>query len=341
MATLPAGTYRLHFDAGTPSLAPEYFDNAITLATATNITVAEGAAVVGRNATLEQAAHITGKITGGGTNLRSIEVVAYTDSDADGEWESVAYTQTEFDGTYDLGGLSGGMYRLHFVDYSDDFVDEWYDDAVDLASADGVTVAKSATVAGINAVLTPTSHITGVVTGPAGAPLADIAVNAYALVDGSSQHVRAGLHRRPRRPTTSARSVGRKPPVEFHDWGGQHAGEFYNDKPGPRVGRTRWPSASRRPRRGSTRSLLPGIGITGRRDEPFRRGLGARPCIVYRLQGGTFEYFEYAEADDAGFYDVTDSTPDTYRAGVLRLAHATSASSGTTSPLCRWRTASC
>jgi len=311
VGTLPAGTYRLHFDAGTPSLAPEYFDNAITLATATNITVAEGAAVVGRNATLEQAAHITGKITGGGTNLRSIEVVAYSDSDADGEWESVAYTQTEFDGTYDLGGLSGGVYRLRFVDYSDDFVDEWYDDAVDLASADGVTVAKSATVAGINAVLTPTSHITGVVTGPAGAPLADIAVNAYALVDASWQHVQSDYTDALGTYDVGGLTEGSHR-VEFRDWGGQHTGEFYNDKPDlassdpVAVGVSATTS-------GINATLAPAAHITGRLTNPSGGGLEYADVYVYRLQGGTFEDFEYAEADGAGFYDVNGLTAGTYR----------------------------
>ena len=141
MEGLPAGTYRLGFDANADDLAPEYFNNATTLATASNVLVSEGAWVQHVDVLLGPASHLTGHVSGGGLPLRFVEVDVYADGDGDGTWEWTGWDETDVAGAYDVGGLSAGSYRLQFYSYDDDWVSEWYDDAPSLDTADNVARA--------------------------------------------------------------------------------------------------------------------------------------------------------------------------------------------------------
>ena len=168
MEGLPAGTYRLGFDANSSDLAPEFYNNATSLATATNVPVAAGAWVSNVDVVLGPAAHIAGHVTGGGLPLRFVGVNVYADADGDGTWEWTGWDETDVAGAYDVGGLSAGTYRVSFVSNDDDWVSEWYDDASNVDTADSVPVLAGQTVGGIDAALAASSHITGTVTGLAG-----------------------------------------------------------------------------------------------------------------------------------------------------------------------------
>ena len=71
-----------------------------------------------------------------------------------------------------------GAYIISFAGYSDAYLQEYYNNSLDLVGAQPQTVATGSTLANIDAALTRHSHIQGVVTGPLGEALFDIAVSA-------------------------------------------------------------------------------------------------------------------------------------------------------------------
>ena len=217
--------------------------------------------------------HITGTVTGGGGALEGIYVTAYGSDD----WDWVTNAYTDASGAYDLDGLDAGSYRVRFHDGAGEYLDEWYNDKLDIFAAADVPVTDGQTTSGIDAALAAPGHITGTVTGGGGA-LEDVVVTAYQSdgwgswddVDETSTAADGtydldGLH------TGSYR-------VEFHDWSGEYLGEYYNDKPTPRRRRRR--PGHRRPDdvRHRRRAC--------RRRPHHRHGDGRRRCARGRLRGG-------------------------------------------------------
>jgi 5-hydroxyisourate hydrolase-like protein (transthyretin family) len=120
---------------------------------------------------------ISGVVTGSGGPLESVEVALYTYNSQDSYWEAFEYTDTDADGRYSIT-VAPGNYRVGFEDYYNDHVEEFFDDAADVDDADTIAVT-SAGSAVASADLTAGGHVTGHVTGPGGADLADIRVVAY------------------------------------------------------------------------------------------------------------------------------------------------------------------
>jgi 5-hydroxyisourate hydrolase-like protein (transthyretin family) len=233
---LAAGTYRVQFnDWSSGNYLGEYYQNAATVETATDIVVGSAATVSGINASLAAASRITGTVTGpdGSTPLAGITVEALTYGN--GYWDFVFSTQTQEDGSYSLGGLAAGTYRVQFNDWSSgSYLGEYYQNAATVETATDIVVGTTATVSGINASLAAASRITGTVTGPDGStPLAGITVQAYRAspygipwqpvyglsaqtqVDGSYSlgGLAAGTYR-----------------VQFNDWSsGNYLGEYYHN----------------------------------------------------------------------------------------------------------------
>lgn len=159
----------------------EYYNNVTNLADAVSISVGENATISGIDASLIESGKITGTVTGpdGVTPVQGIIVVAYLPND----YENKKLTYTAADGSYSLGGLAAGTYRVKFVDWMVGiYTDEYYNDASDEQSAIGIFVAENTAVSGINASLREAGKISGNVTGPDGVtPLKDIEVLAYRL----------------------------------------------------------------------------------------------------------------------------------------------------------------
>ena len=70
-----------------------------------------------------------------------------------GGWNQVAGTQTGPDGSYDLGGLPAGSYRIQFQDFSGGYVTQWYNNKSDFNSANPVAVTAGSPTPDINATL--------------------------------------------------------------------------------------------------------------------------------------------------------------------------------------------
>jgi len=189
LGALPGGSYRIGFDDFEyENYLSEYFENKDNVDEATDIDVASGATASGKNAQLADGGHITGKVTDSGVALLSgIDVTAYELVDlGDGEtsWEEFGYGWTQSDGTFDVGGLPTGTYRIGFDDFErGDYASEFYDDKGRVEDAANIAVIAGATTSGKNAKLADASHITGKVTSPGGGGLEEIEVSAYQLVD--------------------------------------------------------------------------------------------------------------------------------------------------------------
>ena len=72
---------------------------------------------------------------------------------------------TRNDGTYELGGLRAGTYRVGFDSISGGYMPEFWDDAVTVETATDIVLGASSTATNRDARLAAGSHITGTVTG--------------------------------------------------------------------------------------------------------------------------------------------------------------------------------
>jgi 5-hydroxyisourate hydrolase-like protein (transthyretin family) len=188
-AGLRPGTYRLWFSDSADADAPgtgagylaEYYDDAPSLASATDIVVTAGVTAGGRNARLAPGGHVTGTVTGaGGAPLSGIKVTAYQPVEGEGWWSRISITYTDAAGAYELVGLPTGSVQVGFADPTGaGYVPEFYDDAPTIEKAAGVKVTAGATTSGRDAALAIGGRITGTVTGSGGAALKDVQVSAY------------------------------------------------------------------------------------------------------------------------------------------------------------------
>jgi hypothetical protein len=128
-------------------------------------------------------ASITGVVTGpDGQPLEGVEVRPYYYDEDDDFWYRVPWTYVLSgpDGSYDLGPLDPGTYRLGFTDYSGhDCLDEFWDDAATVDDATDITVSTDHVNTGKNARLAAGSEISGTVTGPDAKGVDEIEVRAY------------------------------------------------------------------------------------------------------------------------------------------------------------------
>ncbi|TGN63466.1 hypothetical protein EXE59_05515 [Nocardioides eburneiflavus] len=181
------GTYRLGFHDPSGDHATEYWSNWATLEDADDLTVAPGEDLTGKTVMVTPAGHVTGTVTDDwDAPLAGIAVAAYrhTWPWTDTSWERLGETLTTADGTYDLGGLGDGTYRLGFADTAAAHVPEFWDDAESLATSQDVVVRAGEVAANKDAQLTPGGTVAGTVTGASGA-LPGVRVTAYALDAGT------------------------------------------------------------------------------------------------------------------------------------------------------------
>ena len=179
------GTYRLGFHDPSGDHATEYWSNWGTLEAADDLYVAPGATLTGKTVMVTTAGHVTGVVTGDGdASLADVAVAAYrhTWPYHDTSWELRGETLTAADGSYDLGGLPEGTYRLGFTDTTGTYLPEFWDDAATVGAAQDVVVRVGQPATGKDASLAHGGEISGTVSGADGA-LADVRVTAYAFDD--------------------------------------------------------------------------------------------------------------------------------------------------------------
>ncbi len=188
---LDSGIYRARFDDPAGDHVPQYYDNRDSFEAATSFDVDEGETRTGIDAALELGGHIVGTVTSAedGEPVKDIVVSAWRSTN--GSWESAGSAVSGDDGTYDIGGLPAGTYRVRFSDPSSPpvYVSEVYDDASSLDDGTDVSVTAGETTSGIDAALGETGRIAGAVTAAEGGdPLADIVVSAWYSTTVGWQH---------------------------------------------------------------------------------------------------------------------------------------------------------
>lgn len=152
----PAGSYRLRFDAPA-GYASEYYNDKPSSSTADLVVVAAGGTAAGKNAALAAGATISGRVTraAGGAAVSAGNVQATSST---GEYFAA---QLLGDGSYTLDGLPAGSYKLQFDSFDCCLISEYYNDKLDEAAADPVTVAAGQNRTGVNAALALGGSITG------------------------------------------------------------------------------------------------------------------------------------------------------------------------------------
>lgn len=318
MAGLRPGTYRIGFlPSGDTGYAQEYWNNAPTVAMADPITVTDGGNASARDAALGPAAHITGTVTAAGrVLLEGVEVTAYAQNGTSGDWVSVTQTYTLTDGTYDLGGLPSGTYRIQFRDYFNGHLSEFWNDKPTILAADDITVTAGNSAVGRNATLVEGAHITGTVTGEGDEPLADIEVTAYewnatdkwwedvayAYTDPNGMYDLAGL------PTGTYR-------LGFSDYiGASHAQEYWDDS-ASLEGAADIAVVAPATVAAHDAQLAVAGGISGTVTVPTGSDLTHVWVAAYESVGGQWEYVRGAYVERDGTYTVGALPAGTYRVG--------------------------
>jgi protocatechuate 3,4-dioxygenase beta subunit len=187
--SLVDGVYHLRFwPHGTTYYLPEFYNNATSHATASDIRIVSGGVVQDINAQLSSGAHIKGKVTSRhGAPLSNIRVEVRFGL----TYDSLAQrTNTGLDGSYEAAGLEAGPYVVYFGDNYDGsgYAAQFYRDATDRTKATLIELNKEEIRSGIDAQLDLLGVVTGTVTDKQGNPLENIVVIAERyVIDPSGQ----------------------------------------------------------------------------------------------------------------------------------------------------------
>jgi len=179
---LAAGSYKFFISGWNTGAVDQWFDKGVSFATARTLTVTAGQDLTGINPVLAKGSTISGKITGGGTTGTPVSVL-------DTAGAVVRDGSSNPDGTYSIGGLAAGSYKVAFNRASGSSLAEaqFYNNKPESAGAGAaqtVTVGAVTSVPNINATLVTGGSITGTVTDKAGKPLPNARMQAYTR-DGS------------------------------------------------------------------------------------------------------------------------------------------------------------
>ena len=149
-----SGEYTLQFsDAWSKRYATEWWDNAPTEAAATRIQVVRGESVDGLDAVLDDLPHISGLVKGaGGASVQGALVRVFRVA-APGVFSEVDSSPLAADGSYDVGGLQPGTYRLAFDAAPGMYRTEYWNDVREIDSARDVVITRTTPATGVDAVL--------------------------------------------------------------------------------------------------------------------------------------------------------------------------------------------
>lgn len=307
VSLLPPGTYRLQFiDYSGDDHLQEFWNDARTVEAATDITVTAGATVVGKDAQLAEPAHIRGTVTGhDGAPLASALVEAFRWDAEQRSWTSAGSAWTGDTGDYDIGSLFAGTYHLRFTDYSGHgYATEYWDDAVTLGSAAGITVEPGMSGESVDAQLTSSSQLAGRVTDTAGEAVEGVRVAAYRWDDRRESWIHVAAAYTSRSGTYWLNDVrGGTYRLWFTDFSDTGYLAEHSDDIDVIPGQTAWDDAE------LTRGGRLVGRITGPEGEPIDGGF----VTAYRLDDGTWRPVTGALTDAGGRYDLSRLTTGTYR----------------------------
>ena len=236
MGGLAAGSYRIGFWDSSGSYVSEFYDDAPTIDLGDDVFVNAGATTTRVDAVMTLASHITGRVRGAGPGAAGLEGISVSAKVYRGpdDWQTVpGGTSTAADGTYDIGALPAGTYRIEFRDDSaGNYVTQYFNDAATIDAANDVAVAAGATRYGINARLVPAGHVTGTVTDASAAGLGGIVVQVYRDAGSGDRPWEEVVEQET--AADGAYDIGGLPAgsyrIAFWDQSGVYVEQFYNNK---------------------------------------------------------------------------------------------------------------
>lgn len=174
LSGLWSGVYSVQFDAPAPYLGETYDNLAYEAgASARPVVVEAPAATIGIDVALDKGYMITGTISASGSPVSGVEVRVFAGTNTWSSWEISDYSAS--DGTYAVGPLSSGDYRLLYLPPSSSpYALQWHLGASTYASATPVTGPQAGP---LDVTLVGGSRISGKIVDGSEAPLSD----AYAF----------------------------------------------------------------------------------------------------------------------------------------------------------------
>jgi YD repeat-containing protein len=311
LSGLGAGSYRVCFYDWDGQYVSECYDDVPEVEAATDVAVTSGVTTLGINAQLSEAGRITGRVTdGAGNALAQISVEAYSWAAYGWSWGGSGTSAP--DGTYTIGSLAAGNYRVCFSDFTaGQYARECYDDAPDLETAADVGVANDVTTSGIDAVLGPAGHITGVITDAAGNPVSGVSAEAYRWAGttwfwvGSGDTGADGLYDIGGLATGVYR-------VCFYDWDDQYVSECYAASQGLEGGTDVAVTAGATTAGIDAALALPGA-ISGTVTDTSGSPLLDIGAIAYRRMADNWQWVQWAYTGDDGLYTIYGLPAGDYR----------------------------
>ncbi|WP_353712913.1 carboxypeptidase regulatory-like domain-containing protein [Arthrobacter sp. K5] len=180
---LPAGTYKVQFSGYALGTLDQWYSGASAFESATPVTVTASQDVTGIDADLKNGASISGKISAAaGVDLTAVWVTAYHSS---GAMDYAGYSSVAADGSYKVGGLQAGSYKVQFSSGSSGALDQWYGGGLTFSTATAVAITDGQAVANADAVLVKGASLSGKVTAPDGVSVSDITVSLLEADGGS------------------------------------------------------------------------------------------------------------------------------------------------------------
>jgi len=299
---LNPGQYKLYLLDPSYGYAPQYYDDKPDLSSADVISVVAGMTTT-VNAQLSLLGIIAGAVTiqDSGEPAAGIYLLVY---DAVNEG-MVRSSSTSSDGTFRIGGLNTGHYKLRFQDTSRRYAVEYYDHKLDPFSADLISVTSGMTTT-INTTLGTGGGLTGRVTDlHTGHGIANVWVGATrqtvdalygsAMTDANGYYTATYL-------STGVYQVRFAPPQPY--WG-----EYYDNQRYPGLATGLVTVTAPFTTANINAALRAGYMISGHVTAP---GPGYQGRVrVY--QGAESMYYYYATLNDNGTYRLGPLDPGTYR----------------------------
>ena len=175
--TVPAGACWVGF--ADPNYVGEFYNNKPPLSTADSVTVVAGQTVANINAQLASLGSMSGTVTGpSGKAINGVQVTAFI-YDGFGHWRPASSTVTASGGKYTVNGLPPGAYRVGFVDPTDKYLGEYYDNKYSIDKASDITVYAGTETPKVDAQLALPSSIQGKVTNAGADGVSGIAVQVF------------------------------------------------------------------------------------------------------------------------------------------------------------------
>ncbi len=179
---LAGGNYTVSFiDAVNLVYANVWYNGKTGLAGADLVTVIPGQNTTGIDAVLQNpAGRISGRVTDNlGQGIPKLSRIRAYDQNNHVARSAFA----DANGYYTINTLPAGSYRIEFTDNSGAYQTQWYSGKANSGSADLVVVTEGNTTEGINATMIYRGSISGLVTNPQLAGLANIDVDVFDLTN--------------------------------------------------------------------------------------------------------------------------------------------------------------